>query len=44
MCQNLYMPEASPWAYDPRLAESIKPVVRELVLAALVTAEALYDR
>jgi N-formylglutamate deformylase len=44
MCQYLYMPESSPWAYDETRADEIKPVVREMVLAALVTAEALYER
>jgi len=43
MCQKLYMREASPWGYDAELADRIKPVVREMVLAALVTAEALYE-
>jgi N-formylglutamate deformylase len=43
MCQKLYMSESSPWGYDEKLADEIRPVVREMVLAALVTAEALYE-
>lgn len=42
MCQNLYMAEEAPFAYDEALAARSRPVVRELLLAALVTAEALY--
>jgi N-formylglutamate deformylase len=44
MCQNLYMTEESPWGYDEERALRIQPVVREMVLAALVTCEALYER
>jgi len=44
MCQNLYMRESAPFDYDDKLAAAIQPLVREMVLAALVTAEALYAR
>jgi N-formylglutamate deformylase len=44
MCQKLYMRESAPFDYDDRLAAAIQPVVREMVLAALVTGEALYAR
>jgi N-formylglutamate deformylase len=42
MCQNLYMGENAPFAYDEERAAAIQPVVREMLLAALVTCEALY--
>jgi N-formylglutamate deformylase len=42
MCQKLYMSESAPFAYDDELAAAIQPVVREMLLAALVTCEALY--
>jgi len=44
MCQKLYMSEKPPFAYDEASARAVQPVVRELLLAALVTAEALYGR
>ena len=44
MAQRLYMVEEPPWAWDDERAGAIRPVVREMLLAALVTAEALYDR
>lgn len=44
MCQKLYMSETAPFGYDEARAASIRPVVRELLLAALVTSEALYAR
>lgn len=44
MCQNTYMQEVPPFAYDETLAQSIAPVVREMLMAALVTAQALYAR
>ncbi|HEY8049444.1 MAG TPA: N-formylglutamate deformylase, partial [Ramlibacter sp.] len=44
MCQKLYMSEQAPFAWDEERASEIRPVVREMMLAALVTAEALYDR
>jgi N-formylglutamate deformylase len=44
MCQKLYMRESAPFDYDDQLAAAIQPVVREMVLAALVTGEALYAR
>jgi len=43
MCQYLYMSEQAPFAYDPDRAAAIQPAVREMLLAALVTCEALYD-
>jgi N-formylglutamate deformylase len=44
MCQKLYMSESAPYEYDEALAAAIRPVVREMQLAALVTCEALYAR
>lgn len=44
MAQRLYMAEEPPWAWDEERASAVRPVVREMLLAALVTAEALYDR
>jgi N-formylglutamate deformylase len=44
MCQNLYMQEEMPFAYDEQKAAAIVPVVREMLLAALVTAEAIHAR
>lgn len=44
MCQCLYMMEEPPFEYDEERARAAEPVVRELLLAALVTAEALYAR
>jgi N-formylglutamate deformylase len=44
MCQKLYMGESAPYAYDDRRAATIRPVVREMQLAALATCEALYER
>jgi N-formylglutamate deformylase len=44
MCQSLYMRESAPFDYDEKLAAAIQPVVREMILAALVTGEALYAR
>jgi N-formylglutamate deformylase len=43
MCQKLYMQEQAPFAYDDALARQVQPAVREMMLAALVTCEALYD-
>jgi N-formylglutamate deformylase len=43
MCQSLYMQEEPPFAYDERKAGEITPVVREMLLAALVTCEAMYS-
>ena len=44
MCQNLYMPEQPPWGYDEERARRIQPVLREMVLAAMVTCGALHER
>lgn len=44
MCQCLYMSEEPPYAWDESRAERIRPVVREMLLAALVTCEAVYAR
>jgi N-formylglutamate deformylase len=44
MGQRLYMAEEPPYAWDEARAAAIRPIVREMLLAALVTAEALYDR
>jgi N-formylglutamate deformylase len=42
MCQKLYMSESSPFAWDEERAAEVRPVVREMQLAALVCCEALY--
>jgi N-formylglutamate deformylase len=44
MCQSLYMQEEMPFAYDEAKAEMVTPAVREMLLAALVTAEAIHAR
>jgi N-formylglutamate deformylase len=44
MCQKLYMREEMPFDYDDAKAEAVTPVVREMLLAALVTAEAIHAR
>ncbi|MEJ6023531.1 N-formylglutamate deformylase [Ramlibacter sp. PS4R-6] len=44
MCQKLYMQEEAPFAYDEEKAATVIPVVREMLLAALVTAEAIHAR
>jgi N-formylglutamate deformylase len=44
MCQKLYMSESAPFGYDEQLAAAVRPAVREMQLAALVTCEALYAR
>jgi len=44
MCQKLYMSESAPYAWDEALAAAIRPAVREMQLAALVTCEALHAR
>jgi hypothetical protein len=38
------MSESAPFDYDEGRAAAIRPIVRELLLAALVTCEALYAR
>jgi N-formylglutamate deformylase len=42
MCQKLYMSESAPFAWDEERAAAVRPAVREMQLAALVTCEALY--
>jgi N-formylglutamate deformylase len=42
MCQKLYMGEAAPFAWDEERAAQVRPVVREMQLAALVSGEAMY--
>lgn len=42
MCQNLYMSETAPFEWNEELAAQVRPAVREMQLAALVTCEALY--
>jgi N-formylglutamate deformylase len=44
MCQNLYMDEEPPFAYDEIRARRIQPVVREMMDAALTACKALYGR
>jgi len=42
MCQNLYMQETPPYAYDPALAQRIQPQLRAMLHAALRACEVLY--
>jgi len=42
MCQNLYMHEAPPYAYDPARAQRIQPQLRAMLQAALHACEVLY--
>jgi len=42
MCQNLYMQEAPPFAYDPALAAQVQPQLRAMLQAALNAGSALY--
>lgn len=44
MCQNLYMQEALPFAYDEQLALKIQPQLHAMVSAALRACQALYAR
>jgi N-formylglutamate deformylase len=42
MCQNLYMQEAAPFAYDADLAAHVQPTLRAMLQAALDAGAALY--
>lgn len=42
MCQNLYMQESAPFAYDAALAAQVQPTLRAMLQAALGAAAALY--
>ena len=42
MCQNLYMQEAPPFAYDVGLATQVQPTLRAMLEAALAAANTLY--
>ena len=42
MCQNLYMQEVPPYAYDPGLAQPIQAQLRAMLHAALQACEVLY--
>lgn len=42
MCQNLYMQETPPFAYDAALAAQVQPTLRAMLQAALDAAAALY--
>jgi N-formylglutamate deformylase len=42
MCQNLYMQEAAPFAYDAALAAQVQPTLRAMLQAALDAGAALY--
>ncbi|MES2936094.1 MAG: N-formylglutamate deformylase [Pseudomonadota bacterium] len=44
MCQSLYMREEPPYAYDEALTASARPVVRDMMEAALAACKALYVR
>ncbi|MET0312048.1 MAG: N-formylglutamate deformylase [Burkholderiaceae bacterium] len=43
-CQDLYMQEVFPFAYDEGMALRVKPLVRSMVAAALAAAKALHGR
>ena len=43
MCQNLYMQEHSPYAFDAARAAAIRPLLRTLLETALHSCAALYD-
>lgn len=43
-CQSLYMGEAPPYAFDEALAATTRPVVREMMEAALAACRTLYGR
>ena len=42
MCQNLYMQETAPFAYDTARAEQIQPLLEAMVTAALKACQQLY--
>ena len=42
MCQNLYMREAAPFAYEADLAALVQPTLRAMLQAALDAGAALY--
>jgi len=42
MCQNLYMHETAPFAYDPARAEQIQPLLEAMVTSALQACQQLY--
>ena len=43
-CQSLYMGEVPPYAFDETLAAAARPVVRDMMEAALAACKALYGR
>ena len=44
MCQSLYMQETLPFAYAPEQAETIQPVLKEMVVAALSACASCYEK
>lgn len=44
MCQNLYMEEAAPYAYDMAKAGAIQPLLKTMVQQALAACRGLYER
>ena len=44
MCQNLYMHEQAPFAYDPIKAAQIQPVLKEMVCSALGICGSRYEK
>jgi N-formylglutamate deformylase len=44
MCQNLYMSEEAPYAYNPELAAGVQPVLKDMLSSALDACRALYAR
>jgi N-formylglutamate deformylase len=44
MCQNLYMSEQPPYAYDGALVARMQPLVHDMVSAALAACKALYGK
>ncbi len=44
MCQSLYMQETAPFAYDPKRAAGIQPILKEMVAAALAACARRYEK
>ena len=43
MCQNLYMQEAPPFAFDTALATQVQPILGAMLQSALAAADTLYS-
>jgi N-formylglutamate deformylase len=44
MCQKLYMSEQAPYGYDESRAAAIRPVLQDMVTAAVTAGKAIYGR